>query len=195
LDNDGWKDIFVANGHVNPQVDQHSFGIAYAERPLLFHNLREGKFSEIGTKAGPTLSRQYVARGAATADFFNRGAEDLLVSVLDGSPLLLRNQSSPRGHWLRIKTIGTRSNHDGFGARVEVKAGSLTQTAEVRANSSFESASDPRLHFGLGTATKVDSIVVHWPSGKVDHLDNQAADQELVIEEGRGIVKRTGSRR
>ncbi len=148
LDNDGWKDIFVANGHVNPQVDQHSFGIAYAERPLLFHNLREGKFSEIGTKAGPTLSRQYVARGAATADFFNRGAEDLLVSILDDSPLLLRNQSSPRGHWLRIKTIGTRSNHDGFGARVEVKAGSLTQTAEVRANSSFESASDPRLHFG-----------------------------------------------
>jgi len=195
LDNDGWKDIFVANGHVNPQVDQHSFGITYAERSLLFHNLHDGKFSEIGTMAGPALSRQYVARGAATADFFNRGAEDLLVSVLDGSPLLLRNQSSPRGHWLRIKTIGTRSNRDGFGARVEIKAGGVTQTAEVRANSSFESASDPRLHFGLGTATTVDSIAVRWPSGKVDHLDSQAADQELVIEEGRGIVKGTRSPR
>jgi hypothetical protein len=195
FDNDGWKDIFVANGHVNPQVDQHSFGITYAERSLLFHNLHAGKFSEIGMNAGPALSRQYVARGAATADFFNRGAEDLLVSVLDGSPLLLRNQSSPRGHWLRIKTIGTRSNRDGFGARVEIKAGGITQTAEVRANSTFESASDPRLHFGLGTATMVDSIVVHWPSGNVDHLDSQAADQELVIEDGRGIVKGTGSRR
>ncbi len=134
------------------------------------------------------LARRYVARGAATADFLNHGAQDLLVSVLDGSPLLLRNES-PRGHWLRIKTIGTRSNRDGFGARVEVKAGSLTQAAEVRANSSFESASDPRLHFGLGTALTVDSIVVHWPSGRVDRIGGQSVNQELIIEEGRGVVK------
>jgi len=206
VDNDGWKDIFVANGHVNPQVDQHSFGITYAERPLLFHNLHDGKFEEVGEQAKHTehperlatgvrappvtstpFSHRYVARGAATANFFNRGAEDLLVSVLDGSPLLLRNES-PRGHWLRVKTVGTRSNHDGFGARVEVKAGGLTQTAEVRANSSFESASDPRLHFGLGPAATVDSIVVHWPSGKVDQIGAQPADQELIIEEGRGVV-------
>jgi enediyne biosynthesis protein E4 len=252
FDNDGWKDIFVANGHVNPQVDQYSFGITYAERPFLFHNLRDGKFEELGqrraalqgsgenyspggtsgsrsannspagaeyvspvpalslskgpkpwvgdetiessrdgrnaadTSKGP-FSRRYVARGAATADFFNRGAQDLLITVLDGSPLLLRNDSR-RGHWLRIKTIGTRSNRDGFGARVEVKAGSLTQAAEVRANSSFESASDPRVHFGLGSATTVDSIVVHWPSGKVDTIGRQPADQELPIEEGLGLV-------
>ncbi len=267
FDNDGWQDIFVANGHVNPQVDQHSFGITYAERPFLFHNLRNGKFEEIGEQVrnnalglnrgaaeqiatnasasvgqrltsastpaagqdsksttapaaeprhtnspgrkpwvgdqtiesrrdgrnaahiseGP-FSHRYVARGTATADFFNRGAEDLLITVLDGSPLLLRNESR-RGHWLRIKTIGTRSNSDGFGARVEVKAGSLTQTAEVRANSSFESASDPRLRFGLGSATTVDSIVVHWPSGKVDTIGPQPADQKLDIEEGRGVIK------
>jgi len=112
----------------------------------------------------------------------------LLVTVLDGSPLLLRNDSR-RGHWLRIKTTGTRSNRDGFGARVEVKAGGLTQTAEVRANSSFESAGDPRLHFGVGGATTVDTIVVHWPSGKVDTIGPQSADQELDIEEGRGIIK------
>jgi hypothetical protein len=240
FDNDGWKDIFVANGHVNPQVDQHSFGITYAERPFLFQNLRNGKFDEIGERLravtyrnalaakpnpssssaraaerrnenspgrkpwvgrGATESRRdgtsrenqpfahrYVARGAATADFFNRGAEDLLVTVLDGSPLLLRNDSQ-RGHWLRIKTTGARSNRDGFGARVEVKTGGLTQTLEVRANSSFESASDPRLHFGLGTATTVDSIVVHWPSGKVDTIGPQSADQELDIEEGKGTAK------
>ena len=93
---------------------------------------------------------------------------DLLISVLDGSPLLLRNQTAHPGHWLRIKTIGTRSNRDGFGARVEVRTGVLTQSAEVRANSSFQSASDPRLHFGLGPATRADSVVIHWPSGTSD---------------------------
>lgn len=188
LDNDGWKDIFVANGHVNPQVDQHSFGVTYAERPLLFRNLKDGKFEEIGTHAGPPLSRRYVARGTATADFFNDGRQNLLVSVLDGPPLLLRNQTQPTGHWLRIKTVGVRSNRDGFGARVQVKAGGLTQTAEVRANSSFESASDPRLHFGLGAATRVDSIEVRWPSGAVDKIGSLPSNQAVTIEEGKGVV-------
>lgn len=190
LDDDGWKDIFVANGHVNPQVDNYSFGVTYAERSLLFRNLRNGKFEEIGRNAGMALARHYVARGAATADFFNDGREDLLVSVLDGSPLLLRNETGKRGHWLRIRTIGTHSNRDGFGTRIQVKAGGLTQSAEVRANSSFESASDPRLHFGLGAATQVDSISIHWPSGKVDTFGPEIADQELVVQEGRGVVNR-----
>jgi enediyne biosynthesis protein E4 len=123
-----------------------------------------------------------------TADFFNDGKVDLLVNVIDGSPLLLRNQSARSGHWLRIKTIGTRSNRDGYGARVEVKSAGLTQSAEVRANSSFESASDSRLHFGLGVAARVDSIIVRWPSGTLDRLGPQDADQELVIEEGKGLV-------
>src|SRR6266852_2092879 len=134
FDNDGWKDIFVANGHVNPQVDKHSFGVTYAERPLLFHNLQDGKFAEIGRTAGtktssvakissgakiipPPLSRRYVARGVATADLLNNGSEDLLITVLDGSFVLLRNQSAEKGHWLRIKTVGRKSNRDGFGAR------------------------------------------------------------------------------
>jgi len=133
-----------------------------------------------------------VARGAATADFLNNGSEDLLITVLDGSPILLRNQSARKGHWLRIKTVGKKSNRDGFGTRVEVKAGSLNQSAEVRANSSFESASDPRLHFGLGAATRVDAITVRWPSGTVDNIGSQAPDQELVIEEGNGAVIRPG---
>jgi hypothetical protein len=192
FDNDGWNDIFVANGHVNPQVNHHSFGVTYAERPLLFHNLRNGKFEEIGMRSGLALTRRYVARGAATADFFNSGREDLLVSVLDGPSLLLRNQTAAPGHWLRIKTVGTRSNRDGFGARVEVKAGGLTQMAEVRANSSFESASDPRLHFGLGAATRVDSITIHWPSGSGETLGPQSVDQELVLREGSGAIGNPG---
>src|SRR3984957_8097198 len=129
-DNDGWKDIFVANGHVNPQVDHRSFGVTYAERPFLFHNLHNGKFEEVGQKSGPALSRRYVARGAASADFFNDGREDILMSALDASPLLLRNQGKA-GHWLRIKTVGTRSNRDGFGARIGVKASTMTQSVEV----------------------------------------------------------------
>lgn len=188
-DNDGWPDIFIANGHVNPQVDQHAFGVTYAQRPFLFHNSGNGKFREIGQRAGTPFSRRYVGRGVATADFLNNGKLGVLVNVLDGSPVLLRNQSARSGHWLRIRTIGVRSNRDGFGARVEVKTASLTQSAEVRANSSFESASDSRLHFGLGSATHVDSIVIRWPSGTVDRFGGQAADQEIVAEEGKGLVQ------
>ena len=188
LDNDGWPDIFVANGHVNPQVDQHSFGVTYAERPLLFHNLKNGKFEEIRAKANAALSRRYVARGAATGDFLNNGRQDLLITVLDASPVLLQNQSQSSAHWLRIKAVGTRSNKDGFGARVQVKVGGLTQSLEVRVNSSFESASDPRLHFGLGSANKVDSISIRWPSGIVDQIGTQSADQELTIQEGKGVI-------
>lgn len=190
LDNDGWPDIFVADGHVNPQVDQHSFGVTYAERPLLFRNLHDGKFQEIGARAGAALTRRYVARGVAVADFQNRGIQDLLMTVLDGSPALLRNRTTGLGHWLRIKMVGVASNRDGFGAQVQIKAGSLAQSAEVRANSSFESASDPRLHFGLGKATRVDEITVRWPSGKIDRIGPESADQELVIKEGSGVVSR-----
>ena len=189
-DNDGWEDLFVANGHVNPQVDGHSFGVTYAERPLLFHNLRNGKFEEVGLRAGADLASRHVARGAAAGDFLNTGRQDLVVTVLDGSPLLLRNTAPTGAHWVRIKTIGNKSNRDGFGARVEVRARALVQSQEVRANSSFESASDSRLHFGLGDSRRIDSITVRWPSGLVDTLKNEMADQELVIEEGKGAVSR-----
>ena len=193
LDNDGWPDVFLANGHVNPQVDQHSFGVTYAERYLLFHNLHGGKFEEVGKQAGPPFQPDFVARGAAVADFDNDGGLDLLVAHLGGPPALLRNDSK-RGHWIRIKTIGTRSNRDGFGARIEVAAGGLTQLGEVRANSSYLSASDRRIHFGLGAATMVDSISIHWPSGTTDKLVNEKVDQDLVVREGTGVVTRIPSK-
>jgi len=187
-DDDGWPDVFVANGHVNPQVNEHSFGVKYAERPLLFHNLRNGRWEEVGLHAGPDFLKPRVARGTALGDFLNNGRQDVLVSVLDGSPVLFRQSSALERHWLRVKTVGTRSNRDGLGARVEVTTGSLQQTAEVRTNSSFESASDPRLHFGLGSAARVDSVVVRWPSGKVDTIGALGVDQQIVVEEGKGVI-------
>jgi hypothetical protein len=152
--------------------------------------LRNEKFEEVGQKSGGALAKKYVGRAALTADFWNRGRQDLLITNLDRSPVLLRNEARSPGHWLRIKTVGTKSNRDGFGARIEVTAGGSTRYAEVRAGSSFESSSDPHVHFGLGAATKVDSIVISWPSGQVDKIGPEEADQEIVPREGSGIVER-----
>ena len=199
FDNDGWPDIFMANGHVDAQVEGQTFGVGYAERPFLFHNQgyqskidqsRIGKFEEIAEKSGPALSKKYIGRAALTADFWNRGRQDLLFTNMDGSPVLLRNEVPSPGHWLQIRTIGSKSNRDGFGARIEVTAAGSTRYAEVRAGSSFESSSDPRTFFGLGAATKVEAIVIRWPSGQVDKLGPEAADQELVVREGSGVVER-----
>ncbi len=190
FDNDGWPDIFIANGHVDAQVEGQSFGVGYAERPFLFHNLKNGKFEEIAEKSGAVFREKYIGRAALTADFWNRGRQDLLFTIMDGSPVLLRNELPSPGQWLRIKTIGTKSNRDGFGAQIEITAAGFKQYAEVRSNSSFESASDPRLYFGLGSATRVDAVTVHWPGGQLDKFGPEDADQELVVQQGRGIVNR-----
>jgi hypothetical protein len=194
-DNDGWKDILIANGHVNPQVDEHSFGITYAQRALLFHNLKDGRFEEVGLRAGPALAQRWVSRGLAVADLYNDGALAVLISNLDGSPTLLRNVSKPSGHWIRLKLVGTRSNRDAYGARVEIIAGELKQVDEVRANSSYLSASDARLHFGLGGATRVEGVIVRWPSGLVEKVASVAVDRETVIREGAGETLAAAPRR
>jgi hypothetical protein len=190
FDNDGWQDIFVANGHVNPQVDQHAFGVSYAQRSLLFRNLSNGRLEEIGEKAGAPLRLRKVARGAAAGDFDNDGRVDLLVSNLGAAPTLLRNAQPSTGNWIKIALVGTRSNRDGLGALVQVKAGGVTQYSEMRTNSSYESASDPRLHFGLGNAVHVEQITVRWPSGVFDTIRGEKANQLLVIKEGSGVVER-----
>ena len=194
-DNDGWMDVFVANGHVDPQVDGHSFGVAYAERNFLFHNLG-GRFAEVGLEAGQALRETGVHRGLAVGDFENKGLLDLVVTQLDGAPVLLRNHPAKgRSHWIAIKTVGRKSNRDGFGACIEVKAGGRTQVQEVRANSSFLSASDPRTHFGLGATAQVDEIIIHWPSGIVETIGKQPADQILTVREGSGVTNRIPARR
>jgi hypothetical protein len=190
FDNDGWQDVFVANGHVNPQVDQHAFGVTYAQQCLLFQNLRGARFAEIGDRAGVPFKLRKVARAAAAGDFDNDGRMDLLVTNLGDRPALLHNTQTKPGHWISIKTVGTRSNHDGFGAKIEVSTEGLTQYAEVRANGSYVSASDSRRHFGVGNATLVDKLTIRWPSGLTDTIRGERVDQELTITEGKGVTSR-----
>jgi hypothetical protein len=150
--------------------------------------LQNGKFEEVGESAGKALQQRYVGRGAAIADLMNDGRQYILMSQLDGAPVLLRPEAASSRHWLRLRLVGGKSNRDGLGARVEVVAGGKTLVAENRGNASFESANDPRLHFGLGRNARVESIIVRWPSGSVDRIGVQPADREITIAEGEGLA-------
>jgi hypothetical protein len=187
-DNDGWKDIILANGQTFPQIDRFQTGITYAERNLLFHNRGDGKFEEVGLQSGPGLAVRKVSRGLATADYDNDGDLEILVSNMNSSPDLLRHLRKNPNHSILVRTIGTKSNRDGIGAEVKVTAGNLTQYDTVRSGGSYLSASDLRLHFGLGARTAIDRIDVRWPSGQTQTLENPPVDHILVIKEGAGLV-------
>ncbi len=187
FDNDGWKDIFVANGHVNPQMEALPLGISYAQRNLLFRNTRDGSFEEVSRAMGDGFARLAVSRGAATADIDNDGDLDLLVSNLGGRPALLRNTHSG-GRSMLVKLIGKESNRNGIGARIEVTAGESKQVSDVRFSSSYLSSHDSRTHFGLGEAKKADSLIIRWPSGTVEKLRDVSAGQIVTVVEGEGIV-------
>jgi hypothetical protein len=187
-DNDGWKDIILANGQTFPQIDRFQTGITYAERNLLFHNRGDGKFEEVGLQSGPGLAVRKVSRGLATADYDNDGDLEILVSNMNSSPDLLRHLRKNPNHSILVRTIGTKSNRDGIGAEVKVTAGNLTQYDTVRSGGSYLSASDLRLHFGLGARTAIDRIDVRWPSGQTQTLENPPVDHILVIKEGVGLV-------
>lgn len=188
FDNDGWKDLFIANGHVNPEVDTTSAGITYAQRNFLLRNLRNGRFEEIGKQAGPALAARKVSRGVAVADYDNDGQPEILVTNLDSTADLLRNSHPNGNHSILVKTIGRESNCNGYGARLEVTAGSLVQVDEVRSGGSYLSASDARCRFGLGAASKVDKLEIRWPSGRRETLTNLPADHVLIVEEGKGLI-------
>lgn len=190
-DNDGWKDILLANGQTFPQMDRYPTGITYAERNFLFHNRHDGKFDEVGLRAGPGLAIKKVSRGLATADYDNDGDLEIMVSNMNGSPDLLRHGRKNPNHSILVKTIGTRSNRDGIGTKVAVTAGGLVRYDEVRSGGSYLSSSDLRLHFGLGAATRVDRLELTWPSGQKDVVENPPLDSILVIKEGAGLITRT----
>lgn len=180
-DNDGWLDLLVVNGHVYPQVEGAFPGGMYAQRRLFYRNLRDGTFAEIGSSI-PALAERRASRGAAFGDYDEDGDVDVIVNEIDGAPALLRNDGgSKAGHWISLKLQGTKSNRNAAGARVELKAGGLTQVDEVHAGDSYISHSDWRLHFGLGAATTVDEITIRWPSGAVENLTKVKADQVMRI--------------
>jgi hypothetical protein len=189
MDNDGWLDLFVANGHVYPQVDSVSGGSHYRQPMLLFRNLRDGTFDDVSSVLAsfPAAAR----RGAAFGDVNNDGNIDILIMNVGEPPTLLINQGASGNHRVLFKLTGTKSNKLAIGARVTVKAGKVTQLGEVRSGGSYISQNDLRLHFGLGIDTKLDEVEIKWPSGKVEVLRDLPADFIYGITEGEGIQQKT----
>ena len=188
-DNDGWSDLFMANGHVLDNIERYHSDTKYAEPKMMFRNTGHGVFENVSNDLGPDFQLPRVSRGAAIGDFDNDGDLDILVNNLGGAPQLLRNDGGNANHWLEILLIGTKSNRDGVGARVKVSAGNLVLYDQRKGGMSYQSAQDPRLHFGLGQNSSIDSIEIAWPSGMNTKLSNIKADQILAIKEGTGIVE------
>ena len=188
-DNDGRQDIFMATGHVLDNIERYHAGVTYPEPKLMFRNLGNGTFTNVSGQLGPDFQVPTVSRGAAVGDFDNDGDLDILLNNCGGPPQLLRNDGGNANHWLEILLIGTRSNRDAVGARVKVVAGDLTLSDQRKGGMSYQSAQDPRLHFGLGSRTKIDAIEIRWPSGGLTQLAGIASDQILAVKEGVGVVK------
>ena len=184
LDHDGDEDLFIANGHVYPQVDGHGIGTSFRQRNHVFRN-DQGKFVEVGATAGKSLAVERSFRGAAFGDYDNDGDIDVFLMALDEAGMLLRNDHAPaERHWLEVRLVGTKSNRDGVGARVRVSTGGVTRIRERKGGGSYLSAHDPRLHFGLGAIGRVERVEVHWPGGQVDVIGDAHVDRVLTVREG-----------
>jgi len=189
-DLDGWPDVFVANGHIDPDIQRVQANVKYAMPPHLFRNMGNGKFEEVTKSVGAAFAVPRVARGAAYADIYNDGRLDVLMATNGGPAVLFRNEAAGESanHSLRVKLVGTKSNRDGIGALVRVTGAGGTQTQMMRSGSSYLSASELVLTFGLAQQQKVESVEITWPSGLVDRLTNIAAGQTVVVTEGKGAT-------
>lgn len=192
FDNDGLADIFVANGHVYPTVDQQDWGTTWAQRPQLLRNLNGSKFEEVPPATGSGLADVITGRGAAFGDLFNDGRIDVVINNLDSAPTLLRNAVKNENHWITLKlTGGAKSTRDAIGAKVFVSAGGARQRVDVFSGGSYASSSDLRAHFGLGSATKIDSIDIDWPSGTKEKISAiPGIDRILNVVERKGVVEK-----
>lgn len=184
IDNDGWPDIVLCNGHVYPEVGETAAESGYRQRKVAYRNLRNGRFEEITEQLGPGMTEKVTGRGMAVGDFDNDGDLDLLVNCINDVPQLLRCDSAGKNNWLKVKTVGVKSNRTGIGARVYCAAGGRRQMDEVRSGGSYLSQSDLRVHFGLGESGTAD-VEVHWPSGTVDKLRAVKANQVITVVEGK----------
>jgi len=195
FDNDGWPDILICNGHVYPEVEQLKTEAGYAQRKLLYRNLRNGHFADVSLNAGSGISDPVAARGCAFGDFDNDGDIDVVVNTVNDYPQLLRCDSTLQNNWIKVRTIGTKSNRSGIGARLKCiahmpdESKPHQQIDEVRSGGSYISQSDLRVHFGLGKAEKVDVLEIRWPSGHVDTVKEIRANQLIFVKEGEGIVR------
>jgi hypothetical protein len=190
FDNDGWKDLLFINGHVYSQVDKHSeWGTSYAERPLLFRNLRNGKFYLVPAVEGTGLAVVSVGRGAAFGDIFNDGKIDVVINNMDGVPVLLRNVNPDHHHWVELQLIGgAKSPRDAVGATVYLTANGIRQREDVLSGGSYLSSNDKRAHFGLGDATDAGTAEIHWPSGARETVKLPTTNRIYTITEGQGIT-------
>jgi len=196
FDNDGWPDILICNGHVYPEVEQLRTEAGYAQRKLLYRNLRNGKFEDISEAVGPGISVPSASRGCAFGDFDNDGDIDFVVNCVNEAPQLIRCDTSLGNNWIKVRTIGVKSNRSGIGARLRCvtqvagEAKAHSQIDEVRSGGGYFSQSDLRVHFGLGKAEKVELLEIRWPSGAVDTLKDVKVNQLIYAKEGEGIVRK-----
>jgi hypothetical protein len=189
LDNDGYPDIFLVTGNIYPEVGKVFPQLPYRSPRIIFRNLRNGRFEEMGDETGSGVSAQHPSRGCAFGDFDNDGDLDIVIMNVNEPPSLLRNDAPAKNHWLKVKLIGTKSNRSAIGTRVLVRYGNKLQAQQLLSQSSYISSNDPRLHFGLGDESKVD-IEVRWPNGLQESAGNIAADRLLIFREGSGIVSK-----
>jgi hypothetical protein len=188
FDNDGWKDLLIANGHVYSQIAKRRLHLSYRQPKVLYRNLGNGRFEDVSAQAGAAIRAEHLGRGCAFGDFDNDGDVDAIVNNLGGPPTLLRNDGGNGNGSISIKCVGTRSNRSAIGTRVKVTGGSRSQIAEVMSGSSYYSQNDLRLHFGLGRAAKADTVEVAWPSGLRETLRDLPANRRFVVHETKGIV-------
>jgi enediyne biosynthesis protein E4 len=195
MDNDGWPDILICNGHVYPEVEQLKTEAGYPQQKLLYKNLRNGKFEDVSLQAGLGITVPVASRGCAFGDYDNDGDIDVVVNTVNDFPQLLRCESSGRNNWLKVRTIGAKSNRSGIGARLRCvtqppdESKPHSQIDEVRSGGSYISQNDLRVHFGIGKAEKVDLLEIRWPSGQVDTLKDIQPNQLIFVKEGQGIVR------
>src|SRR5215216_1770111 len=189
VDNNGWLDIFLVNGHVYPEVEKLTTEAGYAQRKVLYRNLQNGRFADVSEGAGAAVIRPSPARGCAFGDYDNDGDVVILINPVNAVPELLRCDSSNQNNWVTVKTIGVKSNRSGIGARIRCVTEDGNQIDEVRSGGSYYSQNDLRVHFGLGNRDKVKSLEIRWPSGQVDALGDVAANQYITVKEGSGLVR------